>query len=300
MYESLEFWSNLCPNQSISTGPCSSIVQAPRAVKAPSSMLHHEGYLQWENVLSLEETKELCDCITAVKQATRFPVFCFVYDSFWSIVPRLQVALSEVFEEAWVVLPNFWAWLLEPSERESGWPPHRDREHGIVQPDGRSDALTLWFALTEATPENGCMYVVPAYRDPSYHQKIGHYSAIDSLQDIQALPLKAGSLLAWTPQLLHWGGRCHPQAVQPRISLGYEVQRASIPALDIPLLQPNQRPDFPTRLALIARQLHQYRDMYSMDAPLQRWTRLWHKKLPKRSFWERMAQRAFSQFAQRL
>jgi hypothetical protein len=76
----------------------------------------------------------------------------------------------------------------------AGWPPHRDRdvppaaaplgEEGRADEDGRSGGggghfdgfdgegrtrfLTVWFALTEATPRNGCLYVLPRWADRGY------------------------------------------------------------------------------------------------------------------------------------
>ncbi len=289
-----EYWLKLCPNLSITEKESTfsgSMFDPPPHSEELNLKLEQDGYLQWDHVLPLTEVQKLAQCITHVKAATGFPVFCFVYDAFWSFVPRLQHILSPLWREDWLLLPNFWAWKLEHNDK--GWPPHRDRAYGAVHRDGHSDVLTLWIALSEATPDNGCIYVVPANADPFYHQKKGHYTHIASLQDIRALPLTAGSMLAWTPQLLHWGGRSNTQATEPRISIGYELQRSNATAYDIPLLQPQTLPDFHTRLALIGRQLHQYREMYTMTRALQHWAKQWKKKLPGCSLWERLLRQVF-------
>ncbi|PNH04087.1 hypothetical protein TSOC_009776 [Tetrabaena socialis] len=56
-----------------------------------------------------------------------------------------------------------------PDTGGRGWPPHRDRPTmPLLPPDRLPPYLTLWVALTPATPDNGCIHVLPADLDPLY------------------------------------------------------------------------------------------------------------------------------------
>jgi hypothetical protein len=72
--------------------------------------------------------------------------------------------------------------------------------------------------------------------------------------------------LCWNAALLHWGGRASPRATGPRISYAIEFQRADVPAFNPPLLDAAGPPPFAQRLALIGKQLRQYRHMHDVDA----------------------------------
>ena len=37
------------------------------------------------------------------------------------------------------------------------------------QPDGSPRYATAWVALSDATPDNSCLYCIPAHADPGYH-----------------------------------------------------------------------------------------------------------------------------------
>ena len=55
---------------------------------------------------------------------------------------------------------------------QSGWSPHRDRPAtgpDSFREDGTPRYLTAWVALTDATPETSCLYVLPAPQDEGYY-----------------------------------------------------------------------------------------------------------------------------------
>mmetsp|Transcript_38659 Transcript_38659/g.93083 ORF Transcript_38659/g.93083 Transcript_38659/m.93083 type:complete len:495 (-) Transcript_38659:59-1543(-) len=67
------------------------------------------------------------------------------------------------------------AWHIDPRLNQSGFSPHRDRQPdspGALErsfyADGRAKYVTHWIALTDATPENSCLYVIPREFDPGY------------------------------------------------------------------------------------------------------------------------------------
>lgn len=66
-----------------------------------------------------------------------------------------------------VPIPDFAFFHVSSGQR--GWGPHRDRPTmPRLPPDNFPAYLTLWLALTPATPESSCIYVVPADMDPLY------------------------------------------------------------------------------------------------------------------------------------
>jgi hypothetical protein len=62
---------------------------------------------------------------------------------------------------------DFWAWYIDPLKEEKGWQPHRDRDTMSTTPDPQY--CTVWIPLTDATLDNGCMFVLPARFDNEYH-----------------------------------------------------------------------------------------------------------------------------------
>lgn len=54
---------------------------------------------------------------------------------------------------------------VDPNRGDVGFSPHRDRQPddsaATFRPDGTAMYTTLWLPLTDATPENSCLYVIP-------------------------------------------------------------------------------------------------------------------------------------------
>lgn len=164
-------------------------------------------------------------------------------------------------------LPDFWVWHVHPNESAAGWGPHRDRVQPTVDADNSPHTLTVWLPFTDATPLNGCIYVVPAHFDERFHQRRWDgegNNVVQNPQDIRALPATAGSLLAWNQGVLHWGSRGSRLGVAPRISAAFEFQRGDRPPFNSPLLDPGRLPSFTERLGLIGKQALQYRHMYPL------------------------------------
>lgn len=64
------------------------------------------------------------------------------------------------------------AWRVDARGGECGFSPHRDRQPddcgASFRSDGTARYATCWIALSEATPESGCLYVIPRDQDPGY------------------------------------------------------------------------------------------------------------------------------------
>jgi hypothetical protein len=165
-------------------------------------------------------------------------------------------------------LPDFWLWNVDPAKGEAGWKPHRDRGHLALRDDGGPISLTTWIPLSDATPLNSCMYVVPAHADPTYgtpRENEIHFE----LPAIRALPAKPGEILVWNQAVLHWGSRTSHRATESRISMAFEFQATDSKPFNTPILASDKPVPFDLRLRLISKQILQYRHMYEVDPQIQ-------------------------------
>jgi len=65
------------------------------------------------------------------------------------------------------MMPDIWVFNIDPLRAEpAGWKPHRDRPYETpLMPDMSAASINFWIPLTEATPLNGCMYILPRQFD---------------------------------------------------------------------------------------------------------------------------------------
>lgn len=289
-WEEIGFWRELCPGLPVTEAELTPGEEPypidPAVLQREKDYLKEEGYLHLPSVLPAALAEQLAQVVETVTEATGYPLLALVYDPFWSVLMRLEPLLSAILGEDYRVLPDCWAWRLKATPEDKGWKPHRDRQSGTLNEDGLPNAISLWLPLTDATPQNGCMYVLPATHDKRYgiYGEPGETGALQ-LQDIRAVPATAGSVLLWSSQLLHWGGRSSHRAQQPRISYAFELQSASLKPQAPFLLDPAKLPGFRMRLALIGRQLLQYQHMHPLSDSLKAWSQRRSAELPqKRSF----------------
>jgi hypothetical protein len=264
-------WIDMNPNLSVVDPRRMNNLQLFDVDDATSNSLNHllvnEGYfhipqLPWNLPLPV-----MAQAIAGLKGRGLVAPFCFMYDDYWLMFYKLHRILSRLLGD-YAMLPEFWAWFVDPKAGDSGWAPHRDKDHTTLFPDGRPKSLTVWLNLTEATPLNGCIYVVPAHLDPTYNTpnenewKFAH-------QDIRALPGPTGGLYVWTSAVMHWGSRSSPLAAGPRVSLSFEFQRADVPPMNKPFIRPLSFLDLNQRLMMISKQILQFQHMYPLTPELQ-------------------------------
>ena len=144
--------------------------------------------------------------------------FILVFDEAWALLERAAALVREASGNE----PNLdvLAWKVDPARGQGGFSPHRDRQPadvaGSFRADGSARYVTCWVALSDATPENSCLYCVPAAADPGY--AAGDRDDVDPLtralggnkesyQLIRALPCEAGGAVVFTHRLIHWGSR---------------------------------------------------------------------------------------------
>ncbi|BDB40720.1 MULTISPECIES: phytanoyl-CoA dioxygenase family protein [Mycobacterium] len=262
-----EFWGELCPGMSIEGGAS----PRPAAVGEGGGLfvdLKREGYVQVPGALPETTIAPIRYAVSTLFQRGIPLAFAFVYDELWLAFQSLSGFLTTVLGAGYRALPDFWVWHVNPSENSVGWGPHRDRVIPTLDSDNSPQTLTVWLPFTDATPLNGCMYVLPAHLDDRFEQRRWDgedNTTVYNPQDVRALPATAGSMLAWNQAVLHWGGRGSQLGTAARISAAFEFQRADCPAFNNPLLDPARMPTFDERLGLIGKQVLQYRHMYPLS-----------------------------------
>ena len=209
------------------------------------------------------------------------PVFAFVYDEFWYIQFQLQMLLEKFLDKNYKQLPDFWAWHV--SSGQSGWAPHRDKGERSLFKNNKPKSLTVWIPLSKASPDNSCMYILPANKDNFYNKPKLNSDLPGFVSDIKALPAEAGDVLIWTQELYHWGSSSGEDSLnEPRISIAFEFQRSDVAPFNKILLEPNLLPTFNDRLALIAMQILQYTHMYGFKRDLVNWAQSYIEKCKKK------------------
>ena len=261
--ESIAYWRALRPELSIETAEPRDKFDVPNAVDL-MAQLRFEGYVSVPAVVPPEVVSALHACVKCLHERGIPLPFAFVYDQFWQLFQRLSGFLETVLGSGYRALPDFWVWYVQPSEDAKGWSPHRDRVVAAVDRNNTPHSLTAWVSLSDATPLNGCIYVLPAHLDERFKRRFWDGEGntfVSELQSVRALPATAGSLLAWNQNLLHWGGRASRSGAAPRASAAFEFQRGDRTPFNQPLLDPRQLPPFQKRLGLVGKQVLQYQHM---------------------------------------
>jgi len=228
-----------------------------------------EGYFKLDSIIPRDEAAVLARAVEKISALGLPPIFVYVYDEVWQLYHRLAPLLSPVFGENYRMIENQWAWNFPPDSSSSGFSPHRDGDAVDYDwfPDGsplREDGLpllaTIWIPLTDVTPLNSCMYLLPLDKDPHIPDNPDDTSIPqENIQDIRALPCKAGSVLFWNPYVLHWGSNGSEYATVPRISIATYLLRDGLPKTRKSFSLARTQPmSLAYRLRLIGQNMWQY------------------------------------------
>ncbi len=256
------YWRALSPDLHIGALQQQPPTTPRQSYERLSQRMEKEGYFGDGDALLLDLAPKLASAVQRIVDLGLPAVFVWVYDEPWACYQRMRPVLARFLGDDFRVLPNFWAWHVDPSKGQTGWRPHRDLGSISLAPDGSPLALTCWIPLSDANPMNSCMYLVPAdldrhYRDPEsnkHTQAEGHA--------VRALPAKPGDYFIWTQAVLHWGSRSSVFAESPRLSMALEFQRADARPFASPFIESEMFPQFSQRMRLIARQMLQYQHLY--------------------------------------
>ncbi|ADO74876.1 phytanoyl-CoA dioxygenase family protein [Stigmatella aurantiaca] len=265
--EDIDHWRRLTPGAAITEHPWKTLGDTasgnpPEAPHALGSQLRHEGYFQTKPLVPEALLRQMRACIESVRAAGFPPMFALVYDAFYQALAYARPTLEAMLGTGFQLVPNFWVYYVETKDDGKGFEPHRDAEYpNTIGADGMPTVLTVWVALTDATPLNSCIYVVPIHRDPQYPEAISQLRTGGNriaLEDIRALPTQAGTVSCWNQYIYHWGSRSSQRAQTPRISYALYCQRGDMAAVDDVRLDPRGPIEFGTRVALICRSLYRY------------------------------------------
>lgn len=264
--EDIDYWRALNPNSTISAQPFQGFSELSYVKQSSldeyALQLREEGYFQTTPVIPTATLQEMRECIENVKKAGFPPIFALVYDVFYQAFAHFHSLLTGILGPGYKLVLNFWVYYIETNDNGKGFEPHRDAEYeNTIDSNGMPTVITFWLPITDATPMNSCMYLLPANRDPQYADAIKNPktgATKFALEDIRALPTKAGTVSCWNQYVFHWGSRSSKRALSPRISYAAYCQRGDIPPVDGMVIDIPSVLDFEMRLALICKGLHRY------------------------------------------
>jgi hypothetical protein len=237
------YWRALNPELSITASPFVDVAPVdvtPDEAAEHARQLREEGYLQTRPLVPADACARLARAIRRLAGAQVMTVFASLYDEYYQIFQGLEPLFTPILGEGyqWVGHGNY-AYYVPPGDTGSSGltaaSPHRD----TLGPDAPiltrqlPTLVSLWVPLTDVSTVESCIYVVPADLDPDYFttKRDVDRTTLD-LQTIRALPVQAGSLLAWSTHLIHWGSAASRRARHPRMSVAMYFQRGDIPPYD--------------------------------------------------------------------
>jgi hypothetical protein len=258
-----DFWRALNPELTVTEFPLAERRPRPAAVPALAERCREQiiadGYLATPPLIPADELARLARGIERVVEAGFPSPLAAVYDEYFNIFNGLEPVFAPLLGDDYImVTQGIWAFHVPAGDDgRTLWTaasPHRDR----MAPDARTMAhdvpsiITLWIPLEDVTPDQSCVYVIPAPFDEDFYtpERMVHPEKI-RLQDIRALPAKAGSVMGWSSHLIHWGSRASKFAERPRMSVTMYFQRRDTPLWHPFHIDPSQPSPFLDRLMWI-------------------------------------------------
>ena len=258
-----DFWKKLCPDLTITEdrslaelsdfGQCLSIDS--HEWELCKELIHEDAYFVCDEYFSPQLIDRLADCFRKLHGEGIPEVFAFVYDEFWNLLLQMDPLLDDLLDD-YLLLPAVWAWHVQ-HENQSAFKPHRDAILECdVDDDEHLDYLTIWIPLTDLNHRTSSISVFPASLDPDYGEGTKRIS-VEDLQDIRSLQAKRGSVMCWPPGLAHWGTK-QTRFGEPRMSVGYFVQKSDADVLVPPPLDLENPLSLVQRLNIIGQQIIDY------------------------------------------
>ncbi|VEU34226.1 unnamed protein product [Pseudo-nitzschia multistriata] len=241
-------WMAICPGLSIdlSTPSASGSISRKKShVCSKKSQTKHKrrreklirnGYALVNDSFDVRMVRE---GIEALHKQHLPATFILLFDESWHLACQSKEVLENASHEKNAFNYDLLAWYIPPGS--PGFSPHRDRQPDDAPSTFHSDDqqakfVTNWIALSDATPENSCLYVIPKPFDPGYtngdiekveddnessdavggnqitnplHRAL---STKESFQHIRCLPRKAGQSVLFTHRIIHWGSQGDPDS----------------------------------------------------------------------------------------
>jgi len=260
-----DYWAALNPQLAVNQNEGDIEIERPVSELSEReqwcAQLASEGYFQTAPLIAAPVIECLRQGIEVLRAAGWPPLFAFIYDECWRVMrgPAMTGLLTAVLGAGYQQMAQVYTFYVQAGG--SGWFPHVDY--------GPARRLTLWLALSDATLENGCLYLIPRHRTPptiaenfSKLESVSYADLLTLLHNCRAVPAPTGTLLGWGNDLIHWGAHARPMA-KPRISLAMNFVAADFKpaASDLPLLlDARQLPTLAQRLRIIAHAIEYARD----------------------------------------
>jgi len=270
----VSYWSSLAPDLAIG-GQAEAFVRpadSDAAARATGHLRQHH-YFKADPIFDVAALERLNGAIDTLRAAGWPPVFALVYDVFWSCLrhPTIAAVVGAHLGDGYRQIPHVWVHLVPALVGARGWMPHFD---GF-----RPRRMTIWIALTDATVENGCIYIIPpdsmpeSMRTRDFDAPVAMRDVMRAVHSTRALEAGAGAVLGWDFDVFHWGGRADaPRSERRSISLEFIAAGERLEADEAPLIDVSGRlPSFATRLAVIASALTNYA---AREASLRRYRAL--------------------------
>lgn len=294
---SADYWRQLCPQLHVEDKNYQDrlLQKAPTAADACREVragILEEGFasLQPSQVHWSVQVSQLAEGIFELERQGWPPTFIAMYDEAWVMAKDAQEIMRLATGNS--LCMDVVAFLVRPTQTK-GFSPHRDRQpedwvpkgaaaetSSTFKADGMAKYVTLWAALTDATPENSCLHFVPRSVDPGYSagdpedgdplQRVFQDKA--AYQKIRSVPVPAGGCTFHTHRTIHWGsaGR-NSGSVPPRVALSFGF---STEDFEPPYFSPKVLPfpDLKLRAALVSAQVINYSTLAVGDK--EGWTAL--------------------------
>ncbi|KAI3656047.1 hypothetical protein MP638_000945 [Amoeboaphelidium occidentale] len=256
----MDYWLKICPLLSITPDRCTpvkinAIEIEDDILEFYSTSLRDSGYFMLPPDLLLRAVgaqvfKKLSESVIRLQEAGWHPWFLCMYDEPFIILHHLESFVRKVTKNDQVKCNfDFLAWHVNSLEGDAGFSPHRDRQLDNVKESFTIEDfpkyVTTWIPLTDAVPENGCLYVIPKEYDPGYidgdlsdtdpmvRALNSHDTNVDhnknvpfgcsyrGFQNIRALPCSSGSCVVFSHRIIHWGSRSVKGYPHPRIAMAF-------------------------------------------------------------------------------
>lgn len=263
-------WLTRCPDLHIESPD-----RTPVAIEPPSEAkwqmekdrLDYDGHFKFERIFSAEKLQRLRHGAEQLTAQGLPALFVSLFDEFWETVQALRPVGERLLGEDYLIFPDYWVWHIDHRQSQSGWRPHRESVVNVADPNYPTESISLWVALSDATTENGCMYVLPKSKDKGYPHTIKF--DIGTLQHVKALPVPAGSVIGWNQSVFHWGSSNSREAEAPRISFAMELRPLS-QTREIPfMMKSDVFPNFEERIRLVAMQFVNYRHLHGLSEQIE-------------------------------
>jgi hypothetical protein len=274
------FWKKLCSSLSIE-GKLSKDRKAPvissDEAERRRKKLVSDGYVLVDDCLDMDLVNQIKEGIEHLDKQGLPPTFILLFDQTWELARASRSVLESSTHSKNSFNFDLLAWLIKAGK--GGFSPHRDRQpeeaESTFHPGDQARFVTQWIALSDATPENSCLHVIPRKYDPGYVDGDTEEDPLrralpskESFQHIRALPRTAGQSILFTHRIIHWGSRSDLDSTHPpRIAISFVC---SDPSYEAPMVRAayfsqDEIPPFHIRLLLVCSQLLIYYQRFGLD-----------------------------------